>query len=46
MKDSVAGICGNKAFLEMPGLSSIDYAFKKNVNYLTMLKFWEMTQYQ
>jgi hypothetical protein len=31
-----------QAFAEMPGFSSIAYAFSENGIYLTMLKFWEM----
>jgi len=36
-----------QAFPEMPGFSSIAWAFAENDMYLTMLKFWEMcAQYQ
>jgi hypothetical protein len=30
----------------MPGFPSIAQAFAENVIYMSMLKFWEMAQYQ
>jgi hypothetical protein len=38
----ITGVCGNQAFLEMLGFSSIAEAFSENVIYLTMFKFWEL----